>query len=191
MLVDGKPHNITIDVISAEADHSINQNWFVSGNLQVVTDPSGKPTRGSIDVFNASPFPVTSTTGSVGSNGDVIVTVSATHNIHIESTIISGSGKTTHVVWSQSLGFSNTQFFLDDLLIQVGERHICSRSVPNTIPIQNVAQTSTCTASSTHNGVAAVTDDYSFPFNINITTLTPDGSTCAFTFLAMFCFTSH
>jgi hypothetical protein len=34
-LADGKPHNISLDVASAEADHAINDNWFVSGLIQV------------------------------------------------------------------------------------------------------------------------------------------------------------
>ncbi|KAI0695701.1 peptide N-acetyl-beta-D-glucosaminyl asparaginase amidase A-domain-containing protein [Cytidiella melzeri] len=162
VLTDGNPHNITIDVSSAESDHAINQNWFVSGNLQVVTDPSGKPTTGSITVYDASPFPVTTTTGTLGTNGDLVVTVAATHSIHIESHIVSGSGKTTNVVWTQQLSYSNTQSFLDNLLIQ------------------NVLQTSEGQSTSLHNGVSAVVDKYSFPFAINITSLTPDGSTSGF-----------
>lgn len=105
--------------MSAESDHVINQNWFVSGLLQVITDPSGKPTTGKMNVYDASPFAVTSTTGSVGTNGDVNVTVKATRNVHIESTIVSGSGKTTHVTFTQSLSYSNTQNFLDNTFIQV------------------------------------------------------------------------
>ena len=119
VLTDGQPHNISLDVVSAEDDHTINQNWFVSGSLQVVTDPSGKPTTGKITQYNADDFAVTSTTGSVGDNGDVNVTVAATRNIHIEAEITSGSGETTHVVWSQSLQYSNTQNFLDNTFVQV------------------------------------------------------------------------
>ena len=122
VLADGNPHNISIDVVSAEDGHTINQNWFVSGNLQVVTDPSSKPTTGKITKYDVSPFAVTNTTGSVGSNGDVNVTVSATRNILIEAEIVSGSGKATHVVWSQNLTYSNTQQFLDNTAIQVRMR---------------------------------------------------------------------
>lgn len=119
ILTDGQPHTFSMDVVSAEADHTINQNWFLSGNLQIVTDSSSRPTTGKITKYIASPFAVTSTTGSVGANGDVNVTVSATRNIHIESEFTSGSGKTTRVVWSQSLQYSNTQNFLDNANIQV------------------------------------------------------------------------
>lgn len=119
VLTDGQPHTIGLDVVSAEDDHAINQNWFVSGNLQVVTDPSGKPTTGKITKYDAGDFAVTTTTGSVGANGDVNVTVAATRSVHIEAEITSGSGKTTHVVWSQSLAYSNTQNFLDNTTVQV------------------------------------------------------------------------
>lgn len=119
VLTDGQPHNISLDVVSAESDHAINQNWFVSGSLQVVTDPSGKATTGKITQYQADDFAVGKTTGSVGANGDVNVTVAATRKIHIESEITSGSGKTTHVVWDQSLKYSNTQNYLDNTTIQV------------------------------------------------------------------------
>ncbi|KIP09482.1 hypothetical protein PHLGIDRAFT_116276 [Phlebiopsis gigantea 11061_1 CR5-6] len=164
LLTDGKPHNFTLDVVSAETDHVINQNWFVSGLLQVVTDPSGKPTTGKINVYNASPFAVTSTTGSVADNGDVVVTVSATRDIHIESTIVSGSGKTTKAVFSQHLTYSNTQSFLNETFIQ------------------DIKQTATGAVLSTHNGVTSTLDDYQFPLNINITFQPPSGNS----FVALF-----
>lgn len=128
VLTDGKAHNFSIDVVSAETDHVINQNWFVSGLLQVITDTSSKPTTGKITVYDASPFAVTNTTGTVSADGDVVVTVTATRNIHIESEIVSGSGKVTHVVWSQSLTYSNTQSFLNDTFIQVSIICVISHS---------------------------------------------------------------
>ncbi|KAH9901591.1 peptide N-acetyl-beta-D-glucosaminyl asparaginase amidase A-domain-containing protein [Cubamyces lactineus] len=173
ILTDGNPHNISIDVVSAEDDHTINQNWFVSGNLQVVTDPSSKPTTGKITKYDVSPFAVTTTTGSVGSNGDVNVTVSATRDILIEAEITSGSGKTTHVVWSQNLAFSNTQQFLDNTAIQ------------------NVFQTATGTFLSTHNGVTTLLDQFSYPLNINLTELTPSGDSFVATFDHSYERTSH
>lgn len=35
LLADGKPHNFSLGVESAEVDHAINQNWFVSALVQV------------------------------------------------------------------------------------------------------------------------------------------------------------
>ena len=50
--------------------------------------------------------------GSVGENGDLNVTVSATRQLHIESTIISGSGIVNKVVWDQNLVYKNEQSYL-------------------------------------------------------------------------------
>lgn len=36
ILANGKSHSITLEVISAEANHTINANWLLSGNIQVV-----------------------------------------------------------------------------------------------------------------------------------------------------------
>src|SRR5882762_8838603 len=103
VLTDGKSHTISLDVVSAEKNHTINDNWYVSGNLQVVTDISSEPTTGSITKYTADPYAVSSVTGNVGKDGDVNVTVKAMRRIHIESIIKSGSGKSTKVVWSQYL----------------------------------------------------------------------------------------
>jgi hypothetical protein len=119
LLTDGKPHLFTIDVASAEADKTILQNWFVSGVLQVITDSSSKQTTGKITSYSADPFAVTSTTGSVAANGDISITVKASRQIHITSDIISGSGKTNRVVFSQNLEYVNQQDYLDNTLVQV------------------------------------------------------------------------
>ena len=106
---------------SAENNHTILQNWFLSAALQVFTDPSSKPTTGKITQYSVEPFSQTTTVGSVGQNGDVNVTVSATRQVHIESTIISGSGVVNNVVWVQKLQYENVQNFLNNTSIQVGE----------------------------------------------------------------------
>ena len=160
ILTDGQPHTISLDVVSAEDNHAINQNWFVSGNLQVITDPSGRPTKGRITSIDAPPFATTKTTGVVGANGDVNVTVSASRIIRIEAQIIAGSGAVTEVVWSQQLEYSNTQNFLDNTFVQL------------------VSQTATGSFLSTHNGVTTLQDDFSYPLDINITNLVPNGSSC-------------
>lgn len=124
ILTDGQPHAISLDVVSAEDDHTILQNWFLSAALQVFTDPSPKPTTGKMTLYSADPFSQTTTTGSVDSS-DVNVTVSATRNLRIESTIVSGSGKVNHVVFSQNLQYKNVQNFLDDAQIQVSIICLC------------------------------------------------------------------
>ncbi|KAF8654060.1 hypothetical protein AX16_003594 [Volvariella volvacea WC 439] len=159
LLVDGKPHTFTLDVVSAEDDHTILQNWFVSGLLQVVTDPSLKQTKGRMTKYSAEPFASTSISGSVGGSGDVNVTVSASRKIEIEAEIKGGSRKVTHVRWEQDLQYSNLQNFLQDTAIQ------------------NVFQTASGKALSTHNGIPTVVDTFSYPLNINFTVLTPTGDT--------------
>ena len=127
LLADGKPHVITLDVASAEVDHSILGNWYLSGNIQVVKDHSSKPTTGSILSYSAPLYATTSITGIVtpaadGSN-NVNITVDATHKLEITSKVVTGSGKTNIVTWTQSLSYSNFQSFLDDANTQVGTHH--------------------------------------------------------------------
>ena len=112
ILTDGETHVISLDVVSAENDHTINQNWFLSAVLQVFIDKnSSNPTTGEITQYSGDFFSKTNTVGSVpvGENGDLNVTVSATRQLHIESTIISGSGIVNNVVWDQNLVYNNEQ----------------------------------------------------------------------------------
>ncbi|KAF7326945.1 Peptide-N4-(N-acetyl-beta-glucosaminyl)asparagine amidase A [Mycena venus] len=98
LLTDGKAHLFTIDVVSAETDKTILQNWFVSGLLQVITDVSSKPTTGRITSYSAEPFAQTTTTGGPD--------------------ILSGSGKANSVVFSQNLEYTNQQLYLNNLSVQ-------------------------------------------------------------------------
>ncbi|KIK57824.1 hypothetical protein GYMLUDRAFT_46028 [Collybiopsis luxurians FD-317 M1] len=152
LLTDGAAHNFTLDVISAESDGAINQNWFVSGLLQIVTAATSSPTTGNMTVYEASNFPVSSSSASISQNGNAVITVDASRTIHIESDVCS-EGACTTVVFDQSLQYSNVQSYLDDL------------------NIQNVLQLSSGTVSSTHNGIVVLKDDFSYPFAINITTI--------------------
>jgi Peptide N-acetyl-beta-D-glucosaminyl asparaginase amidase A len=120
ILTDGNPHAISLDVVSAELNHTINQNWYLSAALQIFTDPSSNPTTGKMTQYSVEPFSKTSTVGSLGRNGDLNVTISATRQLHIESTIISGSGIVNEVVWDQSLEYNNVQNYLNNATIQVG-----------------------------------------------------------------------
>jgi hypothetical protein len=123
-LTDGNPHNFTLDVASAETDHTINGNWFVSGLLQVITDSSPNTTTGNITSYIAEPYATTTTSGTVGDDGEVVITVTASRQITIEAEILSGSGKSTNVVWSQDLNYSNTQHFMGDSNVQVSQSYI-------------------------------------------------------------------
>ncbi|KAG9318485.1 peptide N-acetyl-beta-D-glucosaminyl asparaginase amidase A-domain-containing protein [Chiua virens] len=114
---DGLPHNVTLDVASAEANHTLNQNWYVSGLLQVVTDPSGKQTTGRITSYDVQPYAVTETSASIGGT-DVNITVNAQHSVHIEAVVISGSGQENYVTFDQDLSYTNTQYYLNNTLTQ-------------------------------------------------------------------------
>ncbi|KAG6376151.1 peptide N-acetyl-beta-D-glucosaminyl asparaginase amidase A-domain-containing protein [Boletus reticuloceps] len=149
---DGLPHTVTLDVVSAEANHTLNQNWYVSGLLQVITDPSGKPTTGKITRYDVQPYAVTETSASI-SGTDVNVTVQAQHSLYIEAIVISGSGQETTVAFQQSLDYTNTQYYLDNTTIQ------------------NVAQVSSGSVVSLHNGVPVVMDNFEYPLYINISYL--------------------
>ncbi|KAG6897578.1 hypothetical protein C0992_000166 [Termitomyces sp. T32_za158] len=148
LLIDGKPHEFSIDVVSAEDDHTILQNWYVSGLLQVITDSSSEPTTGNITAYDAPIHAKTNITGSVGP-GTVNITVEGSHSIYVEAEILSGSGELNHVVWSQELAYSNTQLYSDDANIQVLQQAASGRTV------------------STHNGLPALTDIFSYPLNID------------------------
>jgi hypothetical protein len=119
LLSDGNPHNITLDVVSAETNHTINQNWYVTANLQATLDSSEQATTGKITVHSAPLYASTTTTGSATSAGDIDFTVKATRNIYIESDIITGSGRSTHVIWSQVLSYENTQTYRQNASVQV------------------------------------------------------------------------
>jgi hypothetical protein len=96
----------------------LNQNWYLSGLLQVVTDPSGKPTTGGITCYDVQPYAETETSASIGGT-DVNVTVRARRSLYIEAVVISGSGQETSVAFQQNLDYTNTQYYLDDANTQV------------------------------------------------------------------------
>lgn len=118
MLTDGESHSITLDVASAEPDHQINQNWFLSGLLQVKLDSSTLPTTGKITRYEASNF-ATSSVSSSARGVDVNITLSASRSVYIEAEIIAGSGARTEVVFSQNLEYENAQNYLQNFTIQV------------------------------------------------------------------------
>ncbi|KAF9246518.1 peptide N-acetyl-beta-D-glucosaminyl asparaginase amidase A-domain-containing protein [Melanogaster broomeanus] len=122
VFADGLPHEISLD------------NWYVSGLLQVVTDPSGKPTTGNITSYNVQPY-------------------AAQRLLRIEATVISGSGHVNNVVFEQNLNYTNTQYYLDYTYTQ------------------NVAQISSGSVLSTHNGVPTVMDIFEYPLYIDLSYL--------------------
>ncbi|KAH6918582.1 peptide N-acetyl-beta-D-glucosaminyl asparaginase amidase A-domain-containing protein [Coprinopsis sp. MPI-PUGE-AT-0042] len=151
LLVDGQPHNFTLDVASAEEDHAILQNWYVSGILQVFTSESPKPTTGRIIKYNAEPYAESRTSGNVNTETGVDITVDASRKLSVESEIIDGNGKRNHVSWSQQLSFSNKQKFSEGGFVM------------------EVSQSTTGRVTSTHNGVQTVLDSFNYPLALKFT----------------------
>ncbi|KAF8266053.1 peptide N-acetyl-beta-D-glucosaminyl asparaginase amidase A-domain-containing protein [Lactarius quietus] len=156
ILTNGKPHNITLDVASAEPDHQINQNWYLSGLLQVKLDSSTVPTTGKITQYEAYGFAMSNV--SLSKSGvDVNITLSASRSVYIEAEIIAGSGARTEVVFSQNLDFVNVQSYLQNFTTQ------------------NLWQVSVGQVLSRHNGEIILQDNFSYPLVIN-STASLDGS---------------
>ncbi|KAH9030851.1 peptide N-acetyl-beta-D-glucosaminyl asparaginase amidase A-domain-containing protein [Lactarius deliciosus] len=148
ILTNGRPHNITLDVASAESNHQINQNWYLSGVLQVNLDSSTLPTTGNITLYQASDYALSTASGSNVS--DVSITVNASRSIHIEAEIIAGSGKRTKVVFTQNLEYGSVQHYLQQ----------------ETYP-QHVFQIASGETLSTHNGKTALQDTFTYPLIID------------------------
>ena len=72
-----------------------------------------------MSIHSAPLYASTTTTGKANTAGDVDFAVKASRNILIESDIVTGSGKRTHVVWSQSLSYENTQTYRQNASVQV------------------------------------------------------------------------
>ncbi|KAH9008581.1 peptide N-acetyl-beta-D-glucosaminyl asparaginase amidase A-domain-containing protein, partial [Lactarius deliciosus] len=143
ILTNGQPHNITLDVASAEPNHQINQNWYLSGLLQVNLDSSTLPTTGNITLYQADDYALSTASGS--NDGDIIIIVNASRSIHIEAEIIAGSGKQTKVVFTQNLEYGNVQKYL--------------QQDPNPQPVFQIASGETL---STHNGERALQDTFTY-----------------------------
>jgi hypothetical protein len=126
VLADGKNHTITLDVASAESYHGILGNWWLSGLIQVVQDQSSKPTTGKILSYIAPPYAATDITGVItpeAGYNDVNISVSASHQLSIISHIVTGSGKSNLVKWTQDLSFHNFQSYTQDANYQVCRRN--------------------------------------------------------------------
>ncbi|KAH9008184.1 peptide N-acetyl-beta-D-glucosaminyl asparaginase amidase A-domain-containing protein [Lactarius deliciosus] len=153
ILTNGQPHNITLDVASVESDHQINQNWYLSGLLQVNLDSSTLPTTGNITLYQADDYALSTASGTNGS--DINIIVNASRSIHIEAEIIAGSGEQTKVVFTQDLEYGNVQNYppqnLDQQIFQIASGETIS----------------------THNGETALQDTFTYPF---LLAFTPPGS---------------
>ncbi|KAH9003645.1 peptide N-acetyl-beta-D-glucosaminyl asparaginase amidase A-domain-containing protein, partial [Lactarius hatsudake] len=156
ILTNGQPHNITLDVASAEPDHQINENWYLSGLLQVNLDSSSLPTTGNITLYQADDYALSTASGS--NDSDINVIVNASRSIHIEAEIIAGSGEQIKVVFTQNLEYGNVQNYQND--------------VP-AFP-QQIFQISSGETLSIHNDETALQDTFTYPLLFGFAT--PEGT---------------
>ncbi|KAH9062601.1 peptide N-acetyl-beta-D-glucosaminyl asparaginase amidase A-domain-containing protein [Lactarius deliciosus] len=159
ILANGQPHNITLDVASAEPDHHINPNWYLSGLLQVNLDSSTSPTTGNITLYQANDYALSTALKTSSDNGGINIIVNASRSIHIEAEIIAGSGEQIKVVFTQNLEYGTVQNYL--------------QNEPQAFP-QQVFQISSGETLSTHNDETALQDTFTYPFLIGYAT--PEGT---------------
>ncbi|KAF8581084.1 hypothetical protein K439DRAFT_257490 [Ramaria rubella] len=153
-LCDGRSHNFTLSVVGMGTNFSINQNWIVSGNLQLVLDDSQEATKGEIIIHDAPAFVIPSVVGTVaGPAPNVSVTSTTKRTIYIEGRLETGSGKISTVVWHQQLNFTNTEEYTTTL---------------KNVSRQHVTQVSSGLSVSTHNGIVTISDSFTYPFALHL-----------------------
>lgn len=119
LLADGQPHNVSLAVVSAEKNGTIDASWFVSGNIQASLDPSGKPTKGRIVQYEADelPYPALGATYRITGNNSFedIVQSKRARTLKVETLLQSGSDDAPHRIrWEQSSTvFANNTLFDD------------------------------------------------------------------------------
>lgn len=133
ILTDGSPHNITLDVVSAEPNHATNANWYVSGLLQIELGSTNTSTSGNITKYEVEDYAQTTSGGNVSASGDLTVTVGATRSIRIESEIWTGNGDKVEVVFEQQLQFENVQSYVNDASIRVRRLAVPHHNAPRSL----------------------------------------------------------
>ncbi|KAG9118593.1 hypothetical protein FRC07_006821, partial [Ceratobasidium sp. 392] len=121
-LTDSASHNITLSVVGQglSPPHSINSNWFVSGNVRLTLGSSNARTTGTIKSYTADPFVSPAVQGSASEgNKTVYANVGASRKVRIESELVVG-GKKKSVVFEQNLNYGNKQVYVDDGWVQWG-----------------------------------------------------------------------
>ncbi|KAG9095272.1 hypothetical protein FRC06_009968 [Ceratobasidium sp. 370] len=120
-LTDSAAHNITLTVVGQglSPPHSINSNWFVSGNVRLTLGSSGMRTTGTIKSYAADPYVSPSVKGSAGpGNKTIYASVDAGRKLRIESELIVGGKEKRSVVFEQDLKYENEQKYVDDGWVQ-------------------------------------------------------------------------
>ncbi|CAE6467831.1 unnamed protein product [Rhizoctonia solani] len=150
-LTDSAPHNITLSVLGQGLSpaHSINSNWFVSGNIRLTLGTSQTRTTGKITSYTVDPYVDPSVKGSA-SPGNVTVhaSISAQRRIRIDSELVVGGKEKRNVVFEQNLKFENAQDYASDGWVQWG------------------TQSTTGYTKSSTNGQVSLLDTFSYPLSV-------------------------
>ncbi|KNZ44778.1 hypothetical protein VP01_882g2 [Puccinia sorghi] len=154
-LTDSLPHNFTLTVEGQGENGSINSKWFLSGNIAITLDPSGKSTCGKILSYYTDPT-IKIFGGVCG--GSVCTTTDASRKLFIESAIITGSNQRRKVSFKQELAYQSKHILALDGSSQVSSFN----------GYFEVAQLSTGSSSAITDAALTYSDDFSFPLKVSL-----------------------
>lgn len=119
-LTDSLPHNFTLTVEGQGEGRSTNSDWYVSGNVGITLDPSGRRTTGRVDFYKTDSN--VGTVGKVGEGNSTVTTdVEAWRTLKVVGTLESGGGATTIASFEQTFRYSNRQMYTNGGADQVGQ----------------------------------------------------------------------
>ncbi|GAA5834563.1 hypothetical protein JCM9279_004353 [Rhodotorula babjevae] len=151
MLSDGQPHDFSFSVFGQGDEGSINDNWFITGALHLVLDPSDPPIRttGRLLSYDAPSAPLILSAGFPSPDGASLRTfVSAQRTLRIEAELETGSEGRRLVHVAHEVEFNNEQRFDDNGTYQ------------------SVSQSISSLYTSTHGGHLLLRDVSSFPLSL-------------------------
>ncbi|GAA6005589.1 hypothetical protein JCM10207_005261 [Rhodosporidiobolus poonsookiae] len=113
-LTDGAGHNISFSVYGQGKGGSVNSNWFLTGALHIVLDPTAPPVRttGRQLIYEVTPEPFIISAGFPSTDALKTV-VEGQRSVNIVSELETGSGKKV-VHWGQAATVENQQNYADD-----------------------------------------------------------------------------
>jgi hypothetical protein len=107
------PANISLTIKGPDPSHHVNENWFVSGNVQVFLGRTNERTTGKLAHYAVERFAQTVTSSDVSADKqEAKAFILAYRQLHIESNLAI-DGQHFKSVFEQQHSFSNTQHYLD------------------------------------------------------------------------------
>ncbi|GAA5983302.1 hypothetical protein JCM11641_002256 [Rhodosporidiobolus odoratus] len=127
-LTDGCPHEFSFVVYGQGKNHSINADWFLTGALHLILDPTVPPVRttGHLLGYEVTPEPLILSGGFPSRHQESLKTVvKGTRAVNIIGELKTGSGaKIVH--WGQAFSIENKQFWTDEGAFEDAEHSINS-----------------------------------------------------------------